>query len=29
MEPNTNFSDITLRLDDDVVASIPRFMFDE
>lgn len=29
MEPNTNFSDIYLRLDDDVVASIPRFMFDE
>lgn len=28
-ERNTNFSDIYLRLDDDVVAGIPQFMFDE
>ena len=28
-EKGNNFSDIYLRLDDDVVASIPRFMFDE
>ncbi|WP_405285899.1 hypothetical protein [Methanobrevibacter sp.] len=28
VEKSTNFSDIYLRLDDDVVASIPQFMFD-
>lgn len=29
VEKSTNFSDIYLRLDDDVVASIPQFLFDE
>lgn len=27
-EKNTNFSDIYLRLDDDVVANIPQFMYE-